>query len=362
VFAIVYIALVCPYDLRRPGGVRSHIAGLGNALVARGHRVDVIAPDGEESLGSLPVVRCGHSRAVSFGGTRIDITWASPHRVRSVARRGYDVMHFHTMWNPAMPFQLALSFAGPKVATFHDVPGTQTPAIGKWAMAPAAELMKTLWLREVIAVSPVVSAYLERVPHVVIPNGITPPDSLRPSADRRGIVYVGRLEPRKDVATLLDALALLTDLDLPVQIAGDGELRGTLEQRARTLGLNSVAFPGEISDAAKWDLLSRSAILVAPSTGGESFGIVLLEAMASGAIPVASDIPGYRAVLGERASETTFPAGDAGGLAARLRTLVANRDQQASLRTWGSEYWKRFRWDVVAERVEQVYLSAVRAN
>ncbi|MEK7401223.1 MAG: glycosyltransferase family 4 protein [Gemmatimonadota bacterium] len=342
--------------------MRSHLAGLGTALVARGHRVEVISPAALGTFHGLPLVSCGRARGLSFGGTRIDATWANWGEVRSVARRGYDVMHFHTIWNPAMPFQLATAFAGPKVATFHDVPGRNTPALARWAMTPASRIITRLWLREVIAVAPVVSEYLSQVPHVVIPNGIAPPNTLASTNLRRGIVYVGRLEPRKDVATLLDALAQLRDLDLPVHIAGDGELRATLEQRARSLGLNNVTFLGEVSESAKWELLSRSAVLVAPSNGGESFGIVLLEAMAAGAVPIASDIPGYRGVLGERATDVLFPAGDAAALAARLRDLTGDAARLASLTSWGSEYWKRFRWTDIAERVERVYGNALHAN
>ena len=358
----MYIALVCPYDLRRPGGVRSHIAGFGQALVARGHRVEVIAPTGAERLESLPVIPCGSSRSLSFGGTRIDATWARWDEVRSVARRGYDVMHFHTIWNPAMPFQLAALFEGPKVATFHDVPGPQTPALARWAMTPASALIKRLWLRGVIAVSPLVSEYLAGVPHAVIPHGVAPPDGVASAWERSGIAYVGRLEPRKDVVTLLDALTRLRDLDLPVRIAGEGEQRAALEQRAHDEGLRNVTFLGEISEADKWALLHRSSLLVAPSSGGESFGIVLLEAMASGAIPVASDIPGYRGVLGDRHSELLFPAGSASGLAARLRALHSDAAQMAALRAWGSEHWKQFRWPDIAARVERVYADAARAN
>ena len=357
--AIVYIALVCPYDLRRPGGVRSHIAGLGAALAARGHRVEVIAPGAGAPLEALPVVPCGLARGVSFGGTRIDISWAAWSEARAVARRGYDVMHFHTIWNPAVPFQLAAAFGGPKVATFHDVAGPNTPAPARWCMTPASAIITRLWLRRVIAVSPVVSAYLS-VPHVVIPNGVAPPESLKAGGARQGVIYVGRLEPRKGVATLLEAMSQVRDLRLPVVIAGDGELRAPLESRCRGLGLDNVSFRGAVSEAEKWSLMNGASILVAPSIGGESFGIVLLEAMASGAIPVASDIPGYRGVLRDRASDLLFPADNAAALAQRIRALSNDAARQDSLRTWGSEYWTSYRWGEIAARVERVYEDAAR--
>src|SRR5207253_7929523 len=120
---------------------------------------------------------------LGFGGTQIDVTWASPAEARRVASRGYDVMHFHTIWNPFMPFQLAAVFSGPKVATFHDVPGPDTPALARALMRPAAEVIRRAALSRVIAVSSVVSQYLSHE-HEVIPNGITIPSPLPPEGER----------------------------------------------------------------------------------------------------------------------------------------------------------------------------------
>lgn len=353
----VYIGLVHPYDLGRPGGVRSHIAGLGRALVERGHRVEVIAPTDQSSLESLPVVACGRPRALNWGGTQIDITWAALDEVRAVARRGYDLLHFHTIWNPAMPFQLAAAFDGPKVATFHDVPGPNTPFLASLAMAPASALVRRAWLSRTIAVSPVVSSYLGEGTHVVIPNGITVPSPLPEEGERKALLYVGRLEPRKGVVTLVDAVIALGADAPPVWIAGEGPLRADLERRAAGA---RVEFLGEVSDARKWELLRRAALLVAPSIGGESFGIVLLEAMAAGAVPIASDIPGYRHVLGDRAEALLVPPGDAAALAQRIRTTMRDAALRRELRSWGDARWPPFAWSTLAERVEQVYRDALR--
>jgi phosphatidylinositol alpha-mannosyltransferase len=357
----VYIALVCPYELQRPGGVRSHISGLGHALAKLGHRVEVIAPTRLDRLGALPVVSCGRAHRLPWGGTQIDITWASWSNTSQVARRGYDVMHFHTIWNPATSFQLAAAYAGPKVATFHDVAGPHTPAIARAAMAPASDVIRRLWLDAVIAVSPVVSEYLVAGRHEVIPNGVSVPDVLPPEGEREAILCLGRLEQRKGVSTLLEAAARLGERCPPVWIAGDGPLRGDLERRVRELRLERVSFLGEVSEEDKWKLLRRAAITVAPATGGESFGIVLLEAMAAGAPPVASDIPGYRHVLAERADELLVPVGDSLALSQRLSHL-ARPEQRRELQRWGFDHWHTFDWSVIAPRVEAVYRRVLRRN
>ncbi len=356
----VYIALVCPYDLTRPGGVRSHLAGLGEALRARGHRVDVVAPTAANQLQSLPVVQCGRSRPLAFGGTQIDLTWASWRQLGDVSRRGYDVMHFHTIWNPAMPFQLAMRFAGPKVATFHDVAGPDTPAIARMGMGPVSSLIGTLWLRRMIAVSPLVARYLPPGKHQVIPNGVAVPSVLPPEGEREAVLFLGRLEPRKSPETLLEAAALLGPACPPIWIAGDGYLRPQLERQAARLGLSTVSFLGEVTESEKWARLRRAAIVVAPSTGGESFGIVLLEAMVAGAPPVAADNPGYRDVLRAQAGALLFPPGDAAALARSIRAIVGDAGRRRELQAWGEAHWRRYDWKVLAARVENVYADAVR--
>jgi phosphatidylinositol alpha-mannosyltransferase len=358
------IALVCPYDLRRPGGVRSHIVGLGEALVARGHEVEIISPlssraasegPGLVAQTSLPLVVCGSARHLGFGGTQIDITWASPSELSSAARRGYDVMHFHTIWNPFVPFQLAAAYRGPKVATFHDVPGPDTPPLAAAMMRPAAELIRRLALRRVIAVSPTVSKYLAGE-HVVIPNGVSVPDPLPPTGEREAILYVGRLEPRKNVTTLIDAVKLLGDDAPPLWIAGDGPLRETLEKRAT----GNVRFLGEVTEQEKWALLRRAKLFVAPAVGGESFGIVLVEAMAAGAPPIAADNPGYRGVLADRADDLLFRAGEPSSLVSRLSSLLADKSKVDALRAWGEREWRRYDWATLAPAIEAEYEAALR--
>jgi phosphatidyl-myo-inositol alpha-mannosyltransferase len=353
------IALVCPYELRRPGGVRSHIAGLGAALVARGHTVEVIAPTDQTRLEDLDVIRCGRARTMAFGGTQIDLTWASRADLRRVNARGYDVVHFHTIWNPFVPFQIAAGVRGATVATFHDVQGPNTPAIAAAMMRPVAELIRRLALDDVIAVSPSVSRYLAVDHHTVIPNGLATPGELPAEGEREALLFIGRLEPRKGVDTLIDAVAKLGAHAPPLWIAGEGYLRGALEVKARALRLERVHFLGAVDEDEKWRLLRRAALLVAPSTGGESFGIVLLEAMAAGAPPIAAANPGYADVLRERGDDLLVPVGDSDALAARIRMLIDNPGKRAELRAWGERKARDYEWAAIAPRIEAVYARAL---
>lgn len=349
------IALVCPYDTSRPGGVKSHILGLGHALSERGHQVEVIGPNPDGELEGLPLVGCGRARKLAFGGTQIDLTWAPWSQVARVARRGYDVMHFHTIWNPLFPFQLAFLYRGPKVATFHDVPGPATPSWARKIMPFGSSLLRRLWLRQVVAVSPLAGAHLKPGTFEIIPNGLWVPDPLPPEGERDHLLYVGRLEPRKGLATVLRALRRLGDQAPPLWVAGDGYLLSQLQLDA--VGL-PVQFLGEVSEEEKWSLLRRARLLVAPSLGGESFGIVLTEAMACGTPPLAADNPGYREVLKDRADSLIFGVDDDAALAERLKRLWSDESPWQQLREWGQREWRRYDWRHLAQRVETLYRSA----
>ncbi len=359
------IALVSPYGMARFGGVRSHILGLGEALQSFGHTVEVVAPGADGQLGTLPVIGCGRARTHEFGGTQFDVAWASSRALRLVCARDYDVLHLHTPWSPAMPLQLATRFRGVRVATFHDVAGEMTPAWARALMPVASALIRRSLLHATIAVSPAVSAHLGRGTHHVIPNGVAPPHdkTLRLTAARFSptapVLYVGRLEPRKDVATLLQALSLLGAAAPPLLVAGEGPSRAALEALRDTLHLARVHFLGEVSEQEKWTLMRESQCVVAPSRSGESFGIVLLEAMVAGVLPIAADNPGYRGVLASGGESLQFAAGDAAALAARLQRVQHDAMWRTDMQEWAARRWPLFQWASIATRVLETYRLAM---
>lgn len=225
-------------------------------------------------------------------------------------------------------------------------------------MPIASEMIRLIALDGVIAVSPAVGSYLSDHRYEIIPNGITVPP-LPPEGARASVLYVGRLEPRKGVRTLLEAAALLGPSGPPIVIAGDGYLRSELEAFAASHNLTNVQFVGEVDERTKWILLRDAALFVAPAVGGESFGIVLIEAMAAGAPPIAADNPGYGNVLAARGSDLLFPPNDARALADRITTLMRDGDRRAALRAWGEHEWPRYDWAALAPNVERVYEAAI---
>jgi phosphatidylinositol alpha-mannosyltransferase len=361
------VALVSPYGLDRFGGVRSHIQGLGEALVDLGHTVNVIAPGDDGTLGSLGVTGCGRTRMVRFGGTHFDVAWASRAAIRRALAGQPEVVHLHTPWNPALPLQVAASFRGPRVATFHDVAGEKTPAWARAAMPMASMLIRRAFLDETIAVSPSVAAYLGSGTHTLIPNGVTvpPAHAAHPheyavgGTSRPLLVFVGRLEPRKGLASLLRALALVHEPRPDVAILGDGPLREEMEALAHALGLARVTFCGALNEHSKWEYLRRATCLVAPSLYGESFGIVLLEAMAAGCIPIAADNVGYHDVLEGGGESLLYPPGNEKALAARIARALNDRAWHGAMRQWASQRWPAVMWSTLAERVVTTYRSAI---
>lgn len=355
------LGLVCPYQLPRPGGVRSHIVGLGLALQGRGHQVTVIAPSEPAGLEGLSFLRCGSSRPLRFGGTQIDITWASRAELR--AARRFDVLHFHTIWNPLMPIQLALGARCARVATFHDVSGPDTPRLARAVVPLAARAVQRLLVEELIAVSPAVTHHLPH-PHVVIPNGLTVPELPSEPQRRDHLLFLGRLEPRKGLEVLLRALGRVRQSGgevPPLRVAGDGPLREPMQRLALELGLSRVEWLGQVSEGDKWRELRRARYFVAPALGGESFGIVLLEAMAAGAPPLAAANEGYAAVLAAQ-PELLAPPGDVAALSALITRLWNDEASRLRLKNWGEQAWQRYNWSTLAGEVEAVYERALRAR
>lgn len=351
------IGLVLPYDLSRPGGVRSHIVGLGTALAKQGHTVHVIAPAPPTGQDPLPVIQCGRARGLHFSGTQIDFTLAGPGDLRKVCRAGYDLLHFHTIWNPLMPLQLAAVWHGPKVATFHDVPGPDTPGWARAIMPAASTTIRMLLVRHLIAVSAAAAAHLRPGTYRMIPNGVEspPPGDDLPKQDF--LLFLGRLEPRKGLEVLLRALARMPQPRPRLIVAGDGPLRESMERLARQLELTDIEFRGEVTEAEKWQLLRQARLLVVPSLGGESFGIVLVEAMACGTPPLAAANEGYARVLQAQPALLT-PVGDDAALAHRLQELLGSAQQLEDLRRWGLEEWRRYHWDALLPDIQAVYRRA----
>jgi phosphatidylinositol alpha-mannosyltransferase len=362
------IGIVCPYSLDVPGGVQNHIRDLAEELIARGHHVSVLAPS--EAKATLPdyVVPAGRAVPVPYNGAVGHVLFGpiANARVRRWLEDGdFDVVHLHEPGTPSLGL-LALGAVAelrvPVVATFH-MANTRSRAI-----SAAAGLLRPRLERITARIAVSEYARETQVQHVggepvVIPNGLyvdrfrnAQPD---PSwAGSHGtLCFIGRIdEPRKGLPVLLEAFAGLAADRPGLRLLVVG--RGDIEQaRARVPAAvrDQVLFLDRLDDEEKARALRTADVYVAPNTGGESFGIVLVEAMAAGAAVVASDLPAFSRVLDGGRLGVLFPNGDAEALAGSVRALLDDPDRRAGLVAAASKAVGRYDWSRVADEIEQVY-------
>jgi phosphatidyl-myo-inositol alpha-mannosyltransferase len=358
------IGLVCPYSLGTPGGVQNHVRDLAEALLDRGHQVSVLAPVDQETAPPY-VVSAGHAVGVPYNGSVARVTFGprTAARVRTwLADGAFDVVHVHEPTTPSASILTLWAGDGPFVATFH------TWQVRSRAMSAAAGLLRPALekLDARIAVSE--SARSMMVQHiggeaVVIPNGLYTDRFAvaRPRPDWQGsggtISFLGRMdEPRKGLGVLLAAVPKLVAErpGLKVLVAGTGqadEARRSLPASCR----DAVVFLGAIDDVARAQMLAGSDVYVAPHLGGESFGIVLLEAMAAGAPVLASDLASFRQVLDDGRLGELFEPGDADALAARALALLADPARREDLCEAGRTAVRRYDWKVLVDEILAVY-------
>lgn len=372
------VVQVCPYDPDRHGGVQRHIHALDLALRERGHETLIIAP-GSAAAPQAGTMRLGAMRSVRFAGTRFEVTWATAAELTDVLERlqawAPDVAHFHTPWDPLMPYQLFRRLDCTRVATFHDTP---PPGLTGMALRGLFKMLSHHLLGQLdgaIAVSAAPMAHLRPGASGVIPVILPPVTALSPffavskqAADRPTILFIGRLEPRKGVDVLMDATALLAEgkVQLPpgipapqVIVAGEGDLRGCVLAMQDRLGPSWISLLPPPSVDAQLDLLRNATLAVSPALYGESFGIVLAEALASGTPILGADNAGYRTVLTGRGASLLTPPGDALALARKIARLLQDEPERQALAAWGRAHARQF--DVTARigDVEAIYREAM---
>lgn len=358
------IGMVCPYSFAVPGGVQAHVRALGQALRASGHTVAVLAPSAHGETGEL-VTSVGRAFAVPYNGSVARLAFGP--RVDARVRRWleqheFDVLHLH---EPAAPSVSLLALArarGPVVATFHAGPQRSL------ALRAAAPVLRPM-LEKVtarIAVSDrarTVQAEHLGVDAVEIGNGVDVPLFSGPRAgDGLTIGFAGRFgERRKGFRVLLAAMReLLAETDkLRLLVVGGGDVRAARRMAGPELA-ERIEFLGVVDEPAKAEALRRMDVFCAPQLGGESFGMVLVEAMAAGTPVIASELEAFRAVAGGAAE--FVPPGDPLALAERLRTLLPDARQRARLGDAGRQRAAVFDWPVVAAAVERVYDTAIAAH
>ncbi|GAB2969520.1 glycosyltransferase family 4 protein [Amycolatopsis acidiphila] len=366
------IGIVCPYSFDVPGGVQGHVVDLARALIARGHEVSVLAPADEDA--DLPefVHPAGKALGIPYNGSvaRLQFGPVSYARVRRWLREGaFDVLHLHEPAAPSLSL-LALKVAdGPIVATFHtSTPRSRTLSAFQPVLRP---------LLEKITARIAVSALARRVQvehaggdAVEIPNGVdadlfaraSPLDGYPRAGGTLG--FVGRFtEPRKGMAVLLEAARrILPEFpELKLLVVGRGEPE-ELRRMAGPLLAPHIELLGQVDDATKARALRSVDVYCAPNLGGESFGMILTEAMAAGTAVAASGLDSFRRVLDDGRAGVLFPPGDPGALAEALRDLLTDPTRRGSLAAAAGERVAIYDWSVVVTQVLRVYEAAVAAD
>ncbi len=323
------VALLCPYSLSRPGGVQGQVLGLAAALSDAGHDAVVLAPvdDGTEvpALGAAGLVRLGGSVALPANGSVAPVALgprAALRAVRAVRDGAFDVLHLHEPLAPGPGYACLVASGLPKVGTFHRA----GKSIAYTLLGPLARAMARR-LAARCAVSDEARATAQRAlggTYDIIGTGIdlerfaaaTPSVTSGPT-----VLFVGRHEERKGLGVLLEAAARLEQaVPLTVWVAGEGP--DTEWLRRRHPPSERIVWLGRVDDLELASRLAGAHALCAPALRGESFGVVLLEAMAARAAVVASDLPGYAAVV--RGHGLLVPPGDVGALASALQTVAGD--------------------------------------
>jgi len=365
------IGLVCPYIYPESGGVAQHVRFLYENLRVRGHDVRIItASHGPQRASEGDILRIGVGFSMPTNGSVGTLTF-SPRYIGQVrdllAREHFDLLHFHEPFVPFLSLFLLRESRSVNVATFHAYAG----------FSPSYELGSRLMggyasrLHGRIAVSAAARHFIDRFfpgDYKVIPNGVDVPRfaSAVPIARWQdgvpNVLFVGRLEPRKGLLDLLKAHRILrrTGSGNRLLIVGSGPQEREARRYVATRGLQEVEFLGRVSDTEKAQLFRTVDVYASPATGGESFGIVLLEAMAAGAPIVASDIHGYKGVVRRDREGLLVPPHEPKELAKAIARLLGDPDLRAEMSTAGRVRAEQFSWPRVAARVEEYYGFVVR--
>ena len=365
------VGLVCPYSWDIPGGVQAHVRDLAEALIDLGHEVSLLTPADEDTPLPPYAVSAGRALPVRYNGSvaRLQFGPVSAARARRWLREGrFDVLHLHEPSTLSLSLTVLMLARGPIVATWHSsMTRSRTLSALSGPLQPFLEKISGR-----IAVS--AAARRLQVEHlggdaVEIPNGVAVDHYATaeplPGYPRPGTVgFLGRYdEPRKGMPVLLDGLARLAPdrPELRLLIAGRGDADGLLSELPPVLA-GRVELMGQVSEADKARMLRSIDVYCAPNLGGESFGIILLEAMAAGAPIVASDLDPFRRVLDDGRAGTLFRTGDPAALAKALAGLLDDPARRQRLVGIGAKVVAGYDWPVVAKQIVAVYETVVAAD
>jgi len=352
------IGIVSPYSLTVPGGVQQQVLGLARSLRAKGHEVRVLGPcDGPPP--DAFVTPLGNSLPTAVNGSIAPLApdaSAALRTIRALNDEAFDVVHVHEPLVPGPSLTALLVKMAPVVATFHSAGESA-------AYRTFSRQLK--WVASRIDIRVAVSKDAVELAqryiggdYEVLFNGIELGDYSSPSTTPRenAIFFIGRHEERKGLSILLEALSKLP-ADVRLWIASDGPQ--TAELKTRFASDSRIEWLGRISDAEKISRMSRASVFCAPSLHGESFGVVLLEAMAAGTPVVASNLDGYRNVATDDETALLVETGNVASLASALARVLVDPRLAARLTANGREHAQRFSMDALADRYIEMYERAL---
>ncbi len=366
------IGQVCPYHMFKGGGVQECVNELYTELSKRGHEVKIITPLPRDYDGLVPdhMITIGTSANVrAFFSTQTQFSAAVDTEAvdEMLEREKFDVLHFHEPWVPVVSRQIISRSNAVNVATLHArLPDKLTSKTIANIFRPYVKAV----MSHIDAYTAVSEAAMEHIgaittdPITIIPNGINIKKYKNHSyskkhSSKKSILYIGRLEKRKGVRYLIDAFSQLSERhnDVQLLIAGVGPEEENLRLLVDEYDVERVKFLGYISEQEKLELLHSCDLFCSPARYGESFGIVLLEAMASGLPVVAGDNPGYEAVMQGTGNVSLVDVKSTGDFARRLDLMLYDDTLRNVWKEWAEQYIQQYDYPKIVDKYESLYLE-----
>lgn len=367
------IGLVCPYNIYKAGGVQECVIAIQAELQKRGHDVKIITPLPRENGNSTRLDTIFIGRSADFKSpfsttSQLSVSLDNDAIDSMISREKFDVLHFHEPWVPFASIQILTRSTCKNVATFHaKLPETLLSRTIEKAVTPyTRSLMK--YIHGLTAVSDAAAEYVRTItdqPVEIIPNGInlekyevgSKKSGAKVHSSSKKILYIGRLERRKGVKYLLRAFANLAAHDDKVEliIAGDGVERSKLESYMTEHKISRVKFLGFVEEEQKLELLASADLFVSPALFGESFGIVLLEAMATRVPIVAGDNPGYAAVLTETGAMSLVNPKSVAEFSRRMKLFLEDEGLREHWLAWSGAHVRQFSYARIVDQYETLY-------
>jgi phosphatidylinositol alpha-mannosyltransferase len=369
------IGLVCPYNMFHfAGGVQEVVFQLQKHLIAKGHQVVIITPRPTKTFKNTVegIVTVGRSRRMASPFSTV-VDWGIDAYATEIEelleREKFDILNFHEPWQPFLSLQLLSRSKAVNIGTFHaKLPDTiVSRSLLNLVLPHTTQVLK--YIHTFTAVSEAAADYLRELtdaPITIIPNGINLERFTRPANIKKNkkktILFLGRLEKRKGVKYLIQAFALLRQKhdDVNLVIAGNGIDRQNLEKLVKEYGVKDISFIGHVPEEQKVELMASADLYCSPALFGESFGIVLLEAMALGVPIVCGNNPGYNGVMTGRGRLSLVTPENTLDFYQRLELMLYDEEVRQLFIDWGHERVKQFTFEKVADAYEEVFKDALK--